>query len=259
MKGQNVSTAVMQRREPTPEGTFGPRGFPKQLDYFPTPPWAARAGCRFLVDELGERLEDQHCWEPACGEGHLVRGLRDHFAAVHASDVRRYGDDQHVIDFLQPVQPLMPEPHDWIFTNPPFQLAADFIRLGLERASRGVVMFVRSSFTEGDARYRQMFTPDTRPAFVVTYCERVVLLRDRLIQANALDPFNLDENGNPQRASSATSYALCIWIKGEHDTRHRWIPACRAELEREGDYPAYAERWAELEAMRDSGQMSMFA
>lgn len=257
MKPQNRSTAVMQRREPTPEGTYGPRGFPKQLDYFPTPPWAVRAGCRFLAAELGEPLEQREVWEPACGEGHMVRGLVDSFGCVHASDVREYAPGQAVHDFLQPG----PAPFrcDWVFTNPPFKTAARFVMRGLEVARSGVVMFVRSSFTEGDERYHEMFTPELRPAYVVTYCERVVLLRDRLIQANALDPFNLDDDGNPARASSATSYALCIWIKGEHDTRHRWIPACRQSLERDGDYPEYAERWAELEKMRDDGQMALFA
>jgi hypothetical protein len=257
MRGQNVSTAVMQRREPTPEGTYGPRGFPKQLDYFPTPPWAVRAGCRFLQDELGEELEALEAWEPACGEGHMVAGLVDSFGCVHASDVRSYRPGQAVHDFLQPGRP--PFRADWIFTNPPFKLAGAFVRRALEVARRGVVMFVRSSFTEGDERYREMFTPETRPAYVVTYCERVVLLRDRLIQANALDPFNLVD-GQPQRASSATSYALLVWIKGENDTRHRWIEPCRPECERDGDYPAYLEQWEYLRSLKaDSSQPELFA
>lgn len=242
----NRSTAVMQRREATSDDRLGPRGVMTSLDYFPTPPWATRAACEFLTNELGEVLPMQTVWEPACGEGFMVRPLREYFNHVLASDVERYSDDHEIYDFTMGGPPLWCRP-EWIFTNPPFKLAADFVRLAIERASRGVVMFVRGAFTEGDERYRQMFAPDVAPAYVVTYCERVVLLRDRLIKDQALDPFNIDEStGLPRKASSATSYAIVIWMPGRHDTRHRWIPKCRRRLEREGDYPAYAEQWAKI-------------
>lgn len=260
MSGQNVSTAVMQRRAPTPEGSLGPRGIPKQLDYFPTPPWAARAACAFLEAELGEQLHELEAWEPACGEGHLARGLVDHFGCVHASDVREYRPGQAVHDFLQAGRP--PFRADWIFTNPPFQLAAEFIDTARRIARRGVVMFVRSAFTESGGRYDTMFKPGPdAPSYVVSYCERVVLLRDRLIQANALDPFNLDDDGNPSRASSATAYGLVIWQPGQNDTRHRWIRPCRAEFERDGDYPAYAEQWELVRQLQDgdSDQLALFS
>lgn len=259
MKGQNVSTAVMQRREPTPDGVLGPRGFPKSVDYFPTPPWAARAACAFLANELREPLEEQSCWEPACGELHLVRGLVDYFADVRATDILRYDPAHGICDFLQDGPTYAPV--DWVFTNPPFRDAAAFIDVALRKARRGVVMFVRSSFTEGADRYETMFRPGPRaPAYVVTYCERVVLLRDRLIQANALDPFNMDEHGNPQRASSATSYSLVVWVKGENDTRHRWIEPCRTAFEAPGDYPAYEEQWAVCRAAQmDADQLALFA
>jgi hypothetical protein len=52
---------------------------PDELDYFPTPPWAARAGA-----ELIKRLDPaaRSCWEPACGQGHMAHGLADYFAEV---------------------------------------------------------------------------------------------------------------------------------------------------------------------------------
>lgn len=249
----NRSTAVMQRREPTGAGEYGPRGFPKSLDYFPTPPWAARAACAFLREELGEDIANQLAWEPACGEGHMTRGLQDCFGTVVSSDVHDFGGNL-VHDFLQPfLPPGVLQPPAWIFTNPPFRLAAPFIRRGLEEATRGVAMFVRGAFTEGDERYHAMFAPDVRPSYVVTYCERVVLLRDRLIRSGAPDPFNLGDDGQPRRASSAASYSLVIWQPGQNDTRHRWIPQCRTRMEREGDYPAYAEQWAAIAAAHQGG------
>lgn len=236
---QNRSTAVMQRRvEPH-----------DSLDYFPTPGWATRAACEFLTEELGEDLADQTVWEPACGEMFMARPLAESFERVIASDVFRYSMDHGICDFLVE-GPAYCWP-DWIFTNPPFKLARRFIELARQRAKRGVVMFVRGSFTESDERYHTLFTPETRPSYVVTYCERVVLLKGRVIRAGAPDPFNLDkETFEPRPASSATAYSLLIWQPGNNDTRHRWIPKCRTRLERDEDYPAYEEQWAEVRRLR---------
>ena len=242
----NRSTAVMQRREPTSDDKLGPRGFRTSLDYFPTPPWAARAACEFLARELAEPLREQTLWEPACGEGHMMRGLTDYFGCAFGTDVHPFdGVASH--DFLLPALPrAMATAPDWVMTNPPFKLAREFVMRAIEVARRGVVMFVRSSFTEGDERYRAIFSGDLTPSYVVTYVERVVLLRDRLIRDGAPDPFNLDDQGRPKKASTATSYALVIWLPGEHDTRHRWIPKCRLRMERPGDYPEYPDQWAAI-------------
>jgi hypothetical protein len=236
----NRSAAVMQQRiEP-----------PDSLDYFPTPPWATRALCEWLRSELGEDLAAQSAWEPACGEGHMVRALYDYFGAVGASDCHQYGDNQ-VADFL-----LGPEDdgYDWVITNPPFQLAEQFIHRARRVARRGVAMFVRSAFTESGGRYRRLFAPDKAPpSAVLQFVERVVLLKGRLIQSGAPDPFSLDDDGRPRKASTATSYCWLVWIcddrwteEDARDTRHAWLGTQRAELERPGDYPAYPEQWAAI-------------
>lgn len=235
----NRSSAVMQQRKPAPD----------ELDYFPTQPWAVRAACEFLRDELGEPLRQRTCWEPACGEMHMARPLAEYFGKVFASDVHRYSDDHELFDFLSEPPPAIMA--DWIFTNPPFVVADQFVERAVARARRGVVMFVRGAFTEGGERFETMFRPEIRPSFVVTYCERVVLLRGRLIRANAPDPFNVDPDTlEPRRASSATAYSLVIWLPGQHDTRHRWIPKSRDRLERDEDYPAYEDQWASLRELQ---------
>ena len=191
----------------------------------------------------------------------MARPLADYFARVVASDVHRYNEHHGICDFLaQGPSYCRPE---WIITNPPFALGLQFVEMALQRASRGVAMFVRGAFTEGGERYHQLFTPEIRPAYVVTYCERVVLLKGRVIRSGAPDPFNLEpETLLPRKASSATSYALVIWQPGQHDTRHRWLPKCRTKMEREGDYPAYEEQWAEARrlqaiSVQEQGQESM--
>lgn len=249
MTAANRSTAVMQRRvEPH-----------DSLDYFPTPPWATRAACEFLRSELGEDLAAQICWEPACGEMFMADPLAEYFRHVIATDIHRYNYRHAICDFLVEPAPADIPRADWIFTNPPFKLAQRFIDLARRRASRGVVMFVRGAFTEGDERYHALFSPQVRPAYVVSYCELVVLLKGRVIRAGAPDPWNLDEAGTPKPATSATAYTLIIWQPGQHDTRHRWIPKSRLQLERDGDYPAYEEQWAivraaQAERARAAGQ-----
>lgn len=62
------------------------------------------------------------------------------------------------------------------------------------------------------------------------------------------DPFNLDPEGKPRKASTATSYCWLIWLPGHADqpTQFDWLPPCRASLERAGDYPEYPEQWAKI-------------
>lgn len=239
---QNRSTAVMQQRAPRDPATT-----PDELDYFPTPPWAARALGEFLLS-LGIAIGDQHCWEPACGEGHMVRGLADYFGTVLPSDVFRYNQEHGIHDFADRSSLPYTTVADWIVTNPPFLLGEQFVERAIELAWRGVAMFVRSAFTESATRYEPLFAPDTRPSFELQFCERVVLLKDRLIRSGTPDPFNLDEaTGKPRKASSATSYAWLIWLPGQHDTRKRWIPpGTRLRLERPGDYPDYSARFPEV-------------
>lgn len=234
MTGPNRSSAVMQQR----------RDAPDELDYFPTPPWATRALCEWLGAHLGEPLEIQRVWEPACGELHMARPLREYFAEVWATDVWRYTPDHGICDFL-----LDGPSHgefDWIITNPPFNIGEWFVQKAIERARRGVAMFVRSSFSEGGERYSSLFTDEDRPAYELVFCERVVCLKGRLIQSGRPDPFNLDDSGTPRKASTATSYCWLIWMPGQHDTRKRWIrPGTRRLLEKPGDYPDYSHLFPE--------------
>lgn len=230
---QNRSTAVMQRRAPAPDA----------LDYFPTPPWATRALCEFLREQ-GEVLDAQTCWEPACGEMHMARPLAEYFHHVEATDVHRYSDEHAICDFL--MEAIVHRRAHWIVTNPPFLIADQFIRAALRRSMRGVAMLVRGAYTEGEERHREVFAKHP-PAYVLQFAERVPMFRGRLVRTGAPDPFNLDPaTGEPRKASTATSYCWLIWIHGQTDTRHRWIGKSRTRLEREGDYPAYAEQWAAI-------------
>ncbi len=243
---QNKSSAVMQQRA---------HRAPSSLDYFPTPPWATRALCEFLRGaHWGRRsgqwsTRGQSVWEPACGEGFMARPLGEYFNRVRATDVFDYGGAHLLQDFLQSGPDGLV---DWIVTNPPFKLSLQFVERALALASCGVAMLVRTSWLEGASRFRDVFAP-TPPTFVLQFSQRVVMLEGRLIRDGAPDPFNLDPaTGLPRKASTATSYAWVIWERAggewQGDTRHRWVPPIRVQLERPGDYPDHSALIAEIES-----------
>ncbi len=204
--GQNISSAVMaQRHEPH-----------DSLDDFPTPPWAARALCEHVIAEhVGGT-----CFEPACGRGYLVKGLKDYFATVLTSDIHDYVGNP-VSDFLFPGD--LPSV-GWVITNPPFRLAEQFAIRTFDCAAVGVALFVRTQFLEGIGRHDRLFKPHP-PSIIAQFSERVPIIRGRV-----------DED-----ASSATSYCWVVWLMDDpapyyHGPIFKWIPPCRQDLERAGDY-----------------------
>lgn len=225
---QNRSTAVMQRRVEAHDS----------LDDFPTPPWATRALCEFLLGE-GFDLGEMSCREPAANRGHMVKPLAEYFGAVLASDVHDYGAGFPVRDYLfGPAEHLSRT--DWTITNPPFRLAEQFIARGLELSRVGAAMIVRTSFLEGQDRCETLFQKRP-PAFVLQLSERCGMFKGRLMR---LGTKFTDALGVERSAATATSYCWIVWIHGSDDTRLRWIAPCRKRLERAEDYAAPLEQAA---------------
>lgn len=191
------------------------------LEDFPTPPWATRALCEYLIGE-GCNLGAMSVAEPAANRGHMVRPLLESFGAVLPSDVHDYGAGYSQRDYL-----FGPDSHwdsvDWTITNPPFRLAEQFIERALRLSRLGVAMFVRAAFLEGVGRYERLFSK-AAPTDVLQFSERVVLHKGRLAP----------------EGSTATAYAWLVWRKDLEDARWSalsWIAPCRRRLERVGDYP----------------------
>lgn len=208
VKRTKGGAAVMATRAPEDLGEDTPMmRLHRQLNLFPTPPWAARAGAELILSL------DPHAhsvWEPAAGNGHMAEPLRYYFD-VSASDVYPYERRGYpVIDFLD-------EHHtegfevDWIVTNPPFRTAEDFVRLGLQRARRGVAMLCRLQFLESGGRFDLMHSL----AQYAPFAERVAM------RLGYWDP----------ELSSATAYAWYVWMRPEAERQSpAWpaIAACRA-------------------------------
>lgn len=228
------SFAVMAGRAPDQvEADDAQTALYRALEFFPTPPWAARAGAELLrlVDPEARRI-----WEPACGEGHMASPLEETFD-VFASDIHPFGYGK-TIDFLdvEHDRGWTPNP-DWIVTNPPFKAAPDFWKLGMRRARRGVAMLLRLQFLEGNARYRVLHGAE--PLTVcATFSERVPMTLGRW------DP----------TATTATGYAWFLWMKGASPQPLRGIPpGTRRRLTRPDDAARFgwkSERGL-LDAMED--------
>lgn len=176
------------------------------LDYFPTPPWAVRAVLHELLLSLRltHPLDQCIARDPCVGGGHMLLPLQEVFKRVDFSDVHDWGIAPVIRDFtFETVASLQADGidrPDWIFCNPPFNIAQSFFEVALEIARRGFAFLVRSSWLSGQERYNVIYRHH-RPTFVVHFAERVAMIE------GAWDP----------EASSATDYVWLIWI-------HGWVP-----------------------------------
>lgn len=182
--------AVQESRAPTDTPAEDPlRALYRKLEFFPTPPWAARA-CAHFIKTLDPGAEIVR--EPACGQGHFVLPLREYFPTVLPSDIYDFGCGE-VSDYLaEPFSAVV----DWMITNPPFPLAARFVKKGLRTSTRGVAIVARLAFLETIGRYELVHG--------TAGCSHVVVFSERV-------PMQLGE-WNPE-ADTATAYALFVWQK----------------------------------------------
>ncbi len=206
---QNTSHAVMSQRT---EARDSP-------DDFPTPPWATRALLEHIVADKSA-LSRQTCLEPACGAGHMAKVLSEYFREVECSDAFDYSYGR-IRDFIR--RPYKQSTFDWVITNPPFRLAEEFLMLSLNVARAGVAILARTVFLESVGRYSAIFQT-TPPTVFAQFVERVPMVRARL----------------DDKATTATGYAWFVWDKRAALAKPRlaWVPPCRRDLERRGDYDA---------------------
>lgn len=213
---QNTSPAVMAQRVESADS----------LDDFPTQPWATRALVHHvLAPDIGP-VDDLTCWEPACNRGHMSMPLAESFGWVWSTDIHDYGwaGQQGVVDFLSPdAGHGLDAAPSFVVTNPPFRLAEQFIQKALKVAAAGVAVIVRTAFLEGVGRHSRLFGR-TPPSIIAQFTERVPMVKGRLTATG----------------STATAYCWLVWLHDAPGARFCWIPPCRKELERAGDYPSEA-------------------
>lgn len=118
-----------------------------KADFYPTPTWAVEA---LLQREkfIGT------CWEPACGKGDISRVLLNNGYDVYSTDLLDYDFGIPDIDFLNE-NSMFSETHkmvDNIITNPPFNIAIEFINTAKRFADDKIAMFLKTTFLEGVER-----------------------------------------------------------------------------------------------------------
>lgn len=217
---QNRSSAVMQQRAPSQvEADTDLRKKWRDLDFFPTPPWAARA-CAELILHLDP--EARSISDPSCGQGHFLEPCKEYFAECIGADIHDYDRGYFVRDFLRDDMPRV----DWIATNPPFSLAKEFAERGLAIARRGVLLLCRIALLESEGRYELLYTGKEPLTICAPFIERVPM------QLGGWDP----------DLRSATAYAAFVWMKGARPRPLLPIaPGTKARLWRDTDVRRFAE------------------
>lgn len=137
----------------------------------------------------------------------MAEVIKEFIPKVRATDInpRGYGEP---LDFLQPTDIRA----ELIITNPPFHLAGEFLELALQRASKGVALFLRLAFLEGVERYERIYNvvPPTR---VYVFSRRQTLY----------------PAGMPKKGKGTTAYAWFVWLRPYRN--FPWNPLHKTELE----------------------------
>ena len=134
-------------------------------------------------------------WEPACGMGHLAEPLVKAGYHVTATDLIDRGYGNGGVDFLKQTGFIFCGD---IITNPPYKLAEEFVRHGLEIIPEGhkLCLFMKLTFLEG--KKRQELFKEHPPKRVWVSSSRI----------------NCATNGNFEGTSSMMAQAWYIWEKG---------------------------------------------
>jgi hypothetical protein len=165
-------------------------------DFYPTPEWATQA-------LIGNETFEGRIWEPACGDGTMVKVLKDTGRPVEATDLFDRGFGEAGIDFLKADRTV-----ENIVTNPPYNSAEGFVEAGLRQATRKLCLLLRLAFLEGANRQRTIFA-NTPPTRVWIFSERITFY----------------PAGAVQKGSGTTAYAWLVWDKhAEKRTELKWLP-----------------------------------
>lgn len=166
-------------------------------DFYPTPPWATYA--LMENEEFAGGI-----WESACGDGAMSSVLESSGSTVRSSDLFDRGFGECGVDFLTAT-----ERHENIVTNPPYNLAEEFVRVGLLKAKKKLALLLRLAFLEGAGRQKGIFSTSP-PSRVWVFSERITFY-----------PKNAKRQG-----SGTTAYAWFVWDR-DHigSTQLLWVPA----------------------------------
>jgi len=167
-------------------------------DFYATPEGA-------IKDILDREILNGSILEPACGEGHISKLLKEYYptSEIISTDLIQRDDKFNIgvqgnIDFLTYDYNRK---FDNVITNPPFNLAQEFIERALQLSNNKVIMFAKIQLLEGTKR-REMFD-NTPLKYVYVFSKRQNPLRNG-------SP--TDEKGKPW--ASTMCFAWFVWEQG---------------------------------------------
>lgn len=154
-------------------------------DFYPTPPEATHA--LFTKEKF-----EGNVLEPACGDGAMSEVIKQ-YNPVDSSDLYDRGYGAMGIDFLNSGL----KEYDNVITNPPYNLAQQFVATSKIVATKKIAMLLKLVFLEGIGRH-QMFQDKSFPLKSVNvFCKRIPMYRDGKVGKN----------------STMIAYAWFIWDK----------------------------------------------
>ena len=149
--GSFINRKKIARQKMNKQYVLAPQPTMKRLadidgpDFYPTPSWATRA-------LLSQETFQGEIWECACGDGAMSSVLEEGGNKVISSDLFDRGFGSHGIDFT-----TSDLTSDNIVTNPPYNLAEDFVHKGVVSAKNKFALLLRLAFLESAKRKHSIF------------------------------------------------------------------------------------------------------
>lgn len=122
----------------------GGNGTRQARDWYPTPPEATIA----LLGSPWTPSHDEPVWEPAAGDGAMVAPLIAAGFAVTATDIEPMGENIGRQNFLHTRTLRAPQ----IITNPPFNLAEQFIRQAMGLKADYLALLLKATYWHAAGR-----------------------------------------------------------------------------------------------------------
>ena len=166
-----------------------------------------------ILEKTRLPLQDATVLEPCCGGGHMIEGIGKFTTNIIGTDIKNRGytnpniELQYELDYLADDYPY--NTVDYVIMNPPFKLIEPFVMRSLEIAEKGVLMFGRLQFLEGEGRYKNIFSV-APPTDVYVYVDRVACFKNGDISI---------------KPDSIQAYAWYYWDKTKSDegTKVHWL------------------------------------
>lgn len=135
-----------------------------ESDFYPTPPEATTALIDFLIGNNLIKLSDK-IWEPACGAGDMVDVFKKYGFYTIATDIIDNEACSFCQDFLGELNSGEFEfDFDWIITNPPFSISADFIKQCF-KYGKNFALLVKSQYWH--SKTRLPLFEETKPSYIL--------------------------------------------------------------------------------------------